>query len=85
MAFGTKQIGNPTPANVNNIVSAISTVAGVLIGWLQTVDFIPNNTVKIISGICGLVIGLSQGVRPFFGKEITTDTVPAEKVASVNT
>lgn len=85
MAFGTKQYNNPTPANVNNIVSAISAIAGVLIAWLQTVTFIPDKTVEIISGICGLIIGLSQVVRPFFGIEVTADSVPSEQVKSIDT
>jgi hypothetical protein len=85
MAFGKKQFFNPTPASANNAVSAISALCGVLGAWLQTVDFIPDKTVKIISGILGLIIGISQAMRPFFGQEITTKTVPAEQVTGIDT
>lgn len=85
MAFGTKQYSNPTPANVNNIVSAISAIGGVLIAWLQTATFIPDNTSEIISGIVGLIIGIAQGVRPFFGVEVTQSEVPTEQVTAIDT
>jgi hypothetical protein len=85
MAFGKSQFNNPTPSHVNNIVSAISAIAGVLIAWLQTVTFIPDNAVEVISGICGLIIGLSQVVRPFFGVEVTAPQIPTEQVTAIDT
>lgn len=85
MAFGSKQYNNPTPAKVNNIVAAISAISGVIVAWLQTADFIPETPKEIISGILGLAIGLSQAIRPFFGVEVTADTIPTEQVKSIDT
>lgn len=85
MAFGKNQFNNPTPANVNNIVSAISAIAGVIVAWLQTANFIPETAKEVASGILGLIIGLSQVVRPFFGVEVTSTTVPSEQVKSIDT
>lgn len=84
MAFGTSQIKNPTPTGVNVNVGIVSGVAGVVIAWLQTATFIPDNVSEIISGILGLIIGISQVLRPMFGIKVSGD-VPAEKVTAIDT
>lgn len=84
MAFGTKQLNNPTPASINNISGAITAFLTAILTWLQTVDFIPSNAVKIITGICGGLILIMNALRPFFGHEVTGN-VPSEAVTAVDT
>lgn len=83
MAFGTNQINNPTPNYINLIAGVITGVCGVIIAWLQTVDFIPEQTSKIVSGILGLILALIPVIRPLFGIENLPDEIPVEKVAAV--
>ena len=85
MAFGTRQLGNPTPASINNLSGAITAILTGVITWLQTVDFIPSQTVKVITGLCGLGVLLMNALRPFFGQHISSDSIPSEAVTSVDT
>ena len=66
----------PTPKIVSNTINIISAIAGAVVAWLQTVDFISDNTVKIISGICGLIIMISLALKPFFGQAGETNPQP---------
>lgn len=83
MAFGKNQLKNPTPANTSLIIDIISAVSGVLVSWLLTVNFIPNNISNIIGSILGLVILVVQAIKPFFGVKITGNSVPADKVTGM--
>lgn len=69
--FGLSNTAYPTPKFVSTIINVVSAIAGAIVAWLQTVDFIADNTVKIVSGICGLIIMVSLAIKPFFGQ---TDT-----------
>lgn len=81
--FGVSSISNPTPQKVANIINISSAIAGAVIAWLQTVDFIPAQTVKIISGICGLLVMVALAVKPFFGVHSDQTEVPIEEVGTM--
>ena len=81
--FGSKQIGNPTPANIARIVDMYSAIAAAVIAWLGTVDFMSSYKVKVIGSILGLGILICQALKPFFGVQITSSKVPAEDVTAM--
>ncbi len=83
MAFGKKQLGNPTPAGVSTIIDVSSAICGVLITWVSTASFIPNIVTNIVSSILGLVIGILLAIKPFFGVNTTQKTVDIENVSSM--
>jgi len=84
MKFGQKQLAHPTPSQVLNFVRVTTVILSTFLGWLQTIDFIPANTIKIISGIAGLLLAILNGITPFFGVTPTGDSVPIEKVTSMD-
>lgn len=83
MAFGKNQLSNPTPAGTSMIIDVISAVAGVLVTWILSANFIPNNISNVVGSILGLVILLSQALKPFFGVKITGSSVPADQVTGM--
>lgn len=83
MAFGKNQLMNPTPANTSLILDIISGVSGALITAVNTAPFIPTNITSIISWILGTAITVSLVIKPFFGVKIIGDSVPADKVTSM--
>lgn len=83
--FGTKQLNNPTPSNINLWVRVFTVAAGVFMGWMATASVMGPNTKDILNSILGLLIGLVNGVAPLFGIDITSKSVPAEKVTAIDT
>lgn len=83
--FGTKSLSSPTPQKLSNAINITSAIAGAVVAWLQTVDFIPTQTVKIVSGICGLLIMIALAVKPFFGVHTEQKEVPIEDVGTMDT
>lgn len=83
--FGTGQISNPTPANINLWVRVFTVAAGVFMGWMATTNLMGPNTKDIINSILGLLIGLVNGLAPLFGVDITTKSVPTDKVTAIET
>lgn len=83
--FGTKQLQNPTPSQVANVIDIYCAVAGVLIAWITTAGYIPSNASNIIASILGLGIGICQALKPFFGVRPTSNNVPVEDVKTIDT
>lgn len=83
MRFGFNQKDNPTPASIERACKIVSIVGVALTTWLQTVDFMPDKYIKVASSLIGLAVILSNALAPFFGHEITTDTVPAAEVTGI--
>lgn len=83
--FGTGQVNNPTPAGINLWVRVFTVVAGIFIGWMQTTNLIGPITQGIISSILGLLLAIVNGLAPLFGVDITSRTVPTDKVTAVET
>lgn len=81
--FNAKQLKNPTPSNVSNIIAVSSVMLGVFIGWLGTQNFIPANLSTIFQSIGGLLLAILNGVKPFFGIQPTGDSVPIENVTAM--
>lgn len=81
--FGSKQLQNPTPANVARRLDIFCAISGVLIGYLTTASYIPNNISNIIAGILGMLIGVAQSLKPFYGVETTRQTVDIDNVVEM--
>lgn len=83
--FGTKQVSNPTPAVVNLWVRVFTVASGVFMGWMATANIMGPNTKGVLNSILGLLIGLTNGIAPLFGIDITSKSVPADKVTAIET
>jgi len=82
--FGTKQLKQPTPTSVGNIIQVFTVVAAIVLAWIGTASFIPAKESSIIQSILGLLIGISNGVKPFFGVKTNTDSVDIENVSQMD-
>jgi len=69
--FGTSQVSNPTPSNINLWVRVYTVVAGVFLGWMVTSPLIGPHTQNTISSILGLSLALVNGIAPLFGIDIS--------------
>ncbi len=83
--FGTKQIGKPTPANVNLWVRVFTVAGAIFMAWMATASVMGPHTKDIINQILGLLLGLANGLAPLFGVEIQSKTVPTDQVTSIET
>lgn len=81
--FNARQLKNPTPSNITNIVSASSVILGIVIGWLGTQNFIGVHTSTMLQSIGGLILAILNGLKPFFGVQPTGDNVPIENVTAM--
>lgn len=83
--FGRSQLKNPTPAGLSSVIAVFTVIAGIIITWLGTIDFIKESIVTIIVSVLGLLVAIGNGVKPFFGvetqlKEINIDNVSEMEV-----
>lgn len=83
ISFGRKQLRNPTPANVGSIIAVFTIIAGIILGWIGTAQFIPAGLSSTIQSILGLLIAIANGVKPFFGVETTQQKVNIEDVTAM--
>jgi hypothetical protein len=83
--FGTKQIKNPTPANVERGVKAFNVAASLFIAWMPTNNIVPHNVQDVMTPILGLLIGMVNGLAPLFGIETGTKTVRTDEVTAMET
>lgn len=81
--FGTKQIKNPTPANIERSVKAFNVAASLFIAWMPTNNIIGHGAQDIITPILGLLIGMVNGLAPLFGIETGTKTVRTDEVTAM--
>lgn len=82
-SFGRKQLGKPVPASIAFNVMLISAISAVIQAWLLTATYIPNNISNIISSLLALVIAVSNAILPFYGVNVSSDTVPTDQVKSI--
>lgn len=85
VSFGTSQVKNPTPSSINLWVRVFTVAAGVFMGWMATASLMGPNTKDILNSILGLLIGLINGIAPLFGVDISSRTVPTDKVTAIDT
>ncbi len=69
--FGTKQIGNPTPASINLWVRIISVTGLVFISWMATATIMGPKTKDVVNQVLGLVLGLINVLAPLFGVQVS--------------
>jgi len=84
MAFGLKQRRNPTPDRVNVLAGVMTGTIGAFIGWTGTNDIIPARQENVITSILGLLLLMIPVIKPLFGVEVNGDTVPKDKVTSID-
>jgi hypothetical protein len=82
--FGTKQFNNPTPSRINLWVRVFTVAAGVFMGWMATASLMGPNTKDIINSILGLLIGLTNGVAPLFGIDVSGKSIPGDQVTAMD-
>lgn len=78
--FGTGQLSNPTPSRVSKILDGFTGIAGVVIAWIGTADFISSYDAKVAQSILGLLVGIAQVLKPFFGVQTNQRNVPIDDV-----
>lgn len=83
MAFGTKQLKNPTPEKAIWRVRIFSAIVGVLMLWMPTAAFIPYNVQDVATSILGLALAISNAILPFFGVKTDQKNVPIKDVGSM--
>jgi len=83
-SFGKKQLNNPTPSGISAIIDISSAICGVLVAWVSTASFIPNEVGNIITSILGLMIGITLAIKPFFGIKTTSKMVNIKNVSSMD-
>jgi uncharacterized membrane protein len=83
--FGTNQLSNPTPANINKWVRVITIAIGVFMAWMATANLVGPNTKDILNQVLGLFLGLINSLAPLFGVELSSNQVPAKDVAAIDT
>lgn len=81
--FGAKQLKNPTPSRVGNFIQVFTVIAACVLAWIGTAAFIPANTSTVIQSILGLLIGITNGVKPFFGVKTEDAQVNIENVGEM--
>ena len=84
MQFGTKQLKNPTPSSVGNVIQVFTVIAACVLAWIGTASFIPANTSSVMQSILGLLIGIANGIKPFFGVKTEDKKVDIENVTSMD-
>lgn len=82
--FGTKQLKNPTPSNVGNVIQVFTVIAACVLAWIGTASFIPANTSSIMQSILGLLIGIANGLKPFFGVKTTDEKIDIGNVTQMD-
>lgn len=82
--FGTKQIKNPTPSNINLWVRVFTVAAAIFMAWMATASVIGPNSKDVINQILGLLLGLTNGLAPLFGIELSNDSSKKVEVENVS-
>lgn len=83
--FGTQQINNPTPANLNLWVRVFTISASAFMAWMATASIMGPNTKDIINQVLGLALILCNGLAPLFGVQVSGGDVPVKDVAAIET
>lgn len=83
--FGTGQIGNPTPANINLWVRIFTVAGAIFLGWMSTASVIGPHIKDIITQLLSLGLLLANGLAPLFGIELSGKSVPASDVTAIET
>ncbi len=83
VSFGFKQFAKPTPSTLSNAIQVYTVIAGIVLAWIGTVNFIPLQTSTVIQSILGLTIGIANGIKPFFGVQTTQANVPISQVGEM--
>jgi len=84
MQFGRKQLKNPTPSIVGNVIQVFTVIAACVLAWIGTASFIPAAPSSVIQSILGLLIGIANGIKPFFGVKTDDKKVNIENVTSMD-
>ncbi len=85
MAFGIKQLQNPTPTHINRGVRIITVIIATFIAWMNTSVLIDKPAQEVINSVAGLILGLINGLSPLFGVDIQSgEEVPVSAVSSMD-
>ncbi len=86
--FGVSQASNPTPSNINLWVRVFTVSAAIFMAWMATANVMGPNTKDILNQILGLLLGLTNGLAPLFGIELSNEQqkrVPVQDVTAMDT
>ncbi len=81
--FGRQQIGKPTPASIGFKITVISVVCPVIVIWLGTASYIPNQWSNILGSILSLFVAVANALKPLFGVAVEESTIPTKDVKEV--
>ena len=81
--FNRAQLSNPTPASVSFKINIAIAVFSALGGWVGTASFIPAKPSTVIQSLLSLFVLIAVTIKPFFGVEPTSDSVPKEDVKEI--
>lgn len=84
MAFGPKQLNNPTPRSKSILMDFYVGLAGVLSGYITNAPWIPHSWSDPISSLLsGLCIPILLLVKRMFGEEIKKTVVGIDQVTEI--
>lgn len=82
--FGFQHLSKPTPAGLNRTVRVATVITGIFLAWMNTDNLIGEHAQHVINSLGGLLLGLSNGIAPLFGIQVSDSAViPASEVKSM--
>jgi len=81
--FSRAQLKHPTPASVSFKINVAIAVFSALGGWIGTASFIPAKPSTIMQSVLSLFVLIAVTIKPFFGVDPKTDTVPTQDVTEI--
>ena len=82
--FGASQVSNPTPSKINLYVRVFTVAAAIFMAWMATASVIGPNSKDVINQILGLFLGLTNGLAPLFGIELSNNSSQKVEVDNVS-
>jgi preprotein translocase subunit SecY len=83
VSFGARQLRNPTPSKLSNVIQIFTVVGSLVLAWIGTASFIPAYESGVMQSVLGLLIGIANGLKPFFGVETDKKKVDIEDVGEM--
>lgn len=81
--FGTKQLGNPTPANFDRNVKIFVGVTGLFLAWMPTNNIIGHGLQDVITPLINLANSVLIFLLPFFGVQTSAKKVSIDDVQTM--
>lgn len=85
MPFGLSQRKKPTPERVTIIIDVVCSCMAGFIGWSATNDIMNAKLENVLTASFALLIIVIPRLKPLWGVDVQSKTVPVEKVTGIDT